>query len=70
VCGRTWRLPSISDVCSQKVVHRSLLVSPIIDAILEEVAFFQSVKKHEQMTSGNGLSDVYMATLIRLRALK
>ena len=49
---------------------RFLLVSLNIDAILGEVTIRQRRKKLEEMTQGNGLSEVYTATLTRLKAQK
>ena len=41
-----------------------------MDAILGEVTIRQRRKKLEEMTQGNGLSDAYTATLLRLKAQK
>ena len=49
---------------------RFLLVSLNIDAILGEVTIRARRQKLEEMTLGNGLSDVYTATLTRLKAQK
>ena len=47
---------------------RFLLISLNVDAILEGVTIAERRKKLEEMRRGNGLSDVYTATLTRLRA--
>jgi len=52
------------------VCCRFLLVSLNIDAILGEVTIRQRRKKLEEITQGHGLSDVYTATLRRLKAQK
>ena len=41
-----------------------------MDAILGEVTIRQRRKKLNEMTHGNGLSDVYTTTLTRLKAQK
>ena len=60
----------ISDVYLPPVVCRFLLVSLNIGAILAEVTIRQRRKKFEEMTQGNGLSEAYTATLMRLKAQK
>ena len=51
-------------------MRRFLLVSLNIEAILGEVTIGQRRKKLEEMARGNGLSDAYTATLIRLKGQK
>jgi len=59
----------ISDVYLSTVC-RFLLVSLNIDAILAEVTIRRRRKKLEEMTKGNGLSEAYTATLMRLKTQK
>jgi len=51
-------------------VVRFLLVSLHMDTILGEVTIRQRREKLEEMTLGDGLNDVYTATLTRLKAQK
>jgi len=52
------------------ITRRFLLVSLIIDAILEEVTVSDRRKRLNQMSKGNGLGDVYTKTLERMKAQK
>ena len=49
---------------------RFLLVSLSMDAILGEVTVRRRRRKLDEMTHGNGLSDLYSTTLMRLKAQK
>ena len=61
----------INDVYLPTIMHRFLLVSLNIDAILEEVTIHGRRKKLEEMTLGNGLlGEAYTATLMQLKAQK
>ena len=60
----------IKDAYLPKVLHRFLLVSLNIDAILAEVTIRQRRGKLEEMTQGNGLSEAYTATLMRIKEQK
>ena len=62
------RFPSINDVYLPTTVYRFLLVSLTIEAILGEITIRRRRMKLEEMAQGNGLSDAYTATLIRLKA--
>ena len=59
---------SINNVYLPVIVHRFLLVSLSIDAILGEVTIRQRRKKLDEVKRGNGLSDAYTTTLTRLKA--
>ena len=61
---------STDDVYLQTIVYRFLLVSLIIDAVLEGMTFSDRRKKLEEMTQGKGLDGAYEATLKRLKAQK
>jgi len=65
-----WHPHLINDGYLPKAVSRFLLVSLNIDAILSEVTIRQRIKKLEEMTQGNGLSEAYTATLERMKAQK
>jgi len=54
----------------RKIMHRFLLVSINIEAVLGEVTIGLRREKLEQMERGNGLSDAYTATLARLKGQK
>ena len=60
----------MSDVYLLKNLYRFLLVSLKIEVILGEVTIGQRRKKLEEMTRGNGLSDAYTTTLMRLKRQK
>jgi len=50
------------------IEYRFLLVSLSIDAILGETTIHRRKEKLKQMSSGQGVGDVYAATLERIRA--
>jgi len=52
------------------IACRFLLVSLSMDAILGEVTIRRRKRKLDEMTHGNGLSDLYSTTLMRLKAQK
>jgi len=52
------------------ITRRFLLVSLSMDAILGEVTIRRRKRKLDEMTHGNGLSDLYSTTLMRLKAQK
>ena len=51
-------------------IHRFLLVSLNIDAVLEEATIHRRKKKLAEIIQGNGLRDAYSATLARIKAQK
>jgi len=66
----SWRLPYINDACLPTTVHRFLLVSLNIEAILGGVTISQRRKILQEMARGSGLNDAYTATMTRLKAQK
>ena len=53
---------------SQMIEYRFLLVSLTIETILGETTIHRRKEKLKQMSSGQGVGDVYAATLERIRA--
>ena len=71
MCVGVSGIPTLfNNVYLPTTVHRFLLVSLHIEAILGEVTIRQRRKKLAEMAQGNGLSDAYTATIIRLKAQK
>ena len=73
MCVRLYYISTLSMMYTAylpAIVYRFLLVSLNMDAILGEVTIRQRRRKLEEMTIGNGLSDAYTTTLMRLKAQK